>query len=99
MNEKRIPPVHPGETLSEEFLRPMGISESRLAEATNMPETYVHEIIRGKRSVSAETALRFGKYFGMSPRFWIGLQGHYDLAVAQDKLRGQLEREIRPYAA
>ncbi|MDM8523269.1 HigA family addiction module antitoxin [Desulfococcaceae bacterium HSG8] len=99
MNEKRIPPVHPGETLSEEFLKPMGISEHQLAEAISVPEAYVHEFIGGKRSVSAEIALRLGKYFGMSPRFWIGLQGHYDLALAEDRLENQLEQEVQPYAA
>ncbi|RLC08080.1 MAG: addiction module antidote protein, HigA family [Deltaproteobacteria bacterium] len=99
MTEKRILPVHPGETLSEEFLEPMGITEYQLAVAANISEIHIHEIVRGKRPVTAETALRFGKYFGMSPRFWIGLQGHYDLAVAEDKLQERLEREIQPYCA
>ncbi len=99
MTEKRIPPVHPGETLSEEFLRPMGIREDQLAEATKIPENRILEIVRGRRPVTAEVALRFGRYFGMSPRFWIGLQGHYDLAIAEDDLAGQLEKEIQPYAA
>ncbi len=96
MTGKKIPPVHPGETLLEEFLKPMGISLSQIAGATNIPETAVREITEGKKSVTAETALRLGKYFGMSPHFWMGLQNHYDLAVAEDRFEHGYEQS---YAA
>ena len=99
MKEQKISPIHPGEILLEEFLEPMEISQYRLAKDIHVPAIRISEIVRGKRGISANTALRLGKYFGMSPEFWTGLQMDYDLAVAEDRLEEQLKKEIRPYAA
>ena len=95
MAEKRLQPVHPGEVLQEEFLKPLGLSQNRLALGLGVPARRINEIVQGKRSVTADTALRLARYFGMSPRFWIGLQGDYDLDVANDRLGKRLEREVR----
>ena len=97
MREKKIPPIHPGEILFEEFLKPMNISQYKLAKDINVPARRINEIVQGKRAITANTALRLGHYFGMSPQFWINLQAHYDLEVESDKLAGQLEREVRVY--
>ncbi|MFQ5348551.1 MAG: HigA family addiction module antitoxin [Rhodothalassiaceae bacterium] len=93
------PPVHPGEILAEEFLVPMGISQYRLAKSINVPPRRINEIVHGKRGITADTALRLGRFFGIDPQFWINLQGHYDLEVAKDRLAGRLEREVSPHAA
>ena len=98
MNEEKLAPVHPGEILLEEFLKPMGLSQNRLAIDVGVPARRINEIVLGKRRVSADTALRLGRYFGMSPQFWLGLQMDYDLDVEEDKLGERLEREVRPYA-
>jgi addiction module HigA family antidote len=98
MTEKRIPPIHPGETLLKEFLEPMGISQYRLAKDIGVPAMRINEIVHGKRSISVDTSLRLGLFFGMSPQFWLGLQRHYDIAIAEDRLN-QLQQEVRPYAA
>jgi antitoxin HigA-1 len=95
MAEKRLQPVHPGEVLQEEFLKPLGLSQNRLALGLGVPARRINEIVQGKRSVTADTALRLARYFGTSPRFWIGLQGDYDLDVANDRLGERLEREVR----
>ncbi|MGE0086303.1 MAG: HigA family addiction module antitoxin [Desulfococcaceae bacterium] len=95
MNEKKISPVHPGETLLKEFLEPMGISTGQIAEYVNVPEMLIKEITEGKKPVTADTALRLGRYFGISPRFWMGMQAHYDLAVAEDEMEKHPEQEIR----
>ena len=97
MREKKIHPIHPGEILFEEFLKPMNISQYKLAKDINIPARRINEIVHGKRAITANTALRLGHYFGMSPQFWINLQTHYDLEVESDKLAGQLEREVRVY--
>ncbi|MCR4320506.1 MAG: HigA family addiction module antitoxin [Candidatus Brocadiaceae bacterium] len=97
MREKKIPPIHPGEILFEEFLKPMNISQYKLAKDINVPARRINEIVQGKRAITANTALRLGHYFGMSPQFWINLQAHYDLEVESDKLAGQLKREVRVY--
>jgi addiction module HigA family antidote len=97
MREKKIHPIHPGEILFEEFLKPMNISQYKLAKDINVPARRINEIVHGKRAITANTALRLGHYFGMSPQFWINLQTHYDLEVESDKLAGQLEREVRVY--
>ena len=73
-----MPPVHPGEILLEEFLKPMGITQYRLAKDINVPARRINEIVHGKRAITANTALRLGKYFNMSPQFWINLQSHFD---------------------
>ena len=95
----KIQPIHPGEILLEEFLKPMGISQYRLAKDIGVPARRINEIVHGKRAITADTALRLGRYFGMSPQFWIGLQTHYDLEVEMEKLTNRLEREVRVYAA
>ncbi len=92
-------PVHPGEVLFEEFLRPMGLSQNRLALDIGVPPRRINEIVLGKRSVTADTALRLARYFKMSPQFWLGLQMDYDLDVIADRLEKRLEREVKPYAA
>ena len=94
---KKIPPIHPGEILLEEFLNPMEISQNRLALDIGVPARRINEIVLGKRRITADTALRLGKYFGMSPQFWLGLQMDYDLDVAEDKLEKRLDREVRAY--
>lgn len=97
MRKKKIPPIHPGEILLEEFLKPMNISQYKLAKDINVPARRINEIVQGKRAITANTALRLGHYFGMSPQFWINLQAHYDLEVESDKLASQLKREVRVY--
>ncbi|MFH1942792.1 MAG: HigA family addiction module antitoxin [bacterium] len=97
MSTKKIPPIHPGEILKEEFLDPMGISQYRLAKDINVPPRRINEIVLGKRSISADTALRLSRYFKMSALFWINLQAHYDLETASDKLSPKLEKEIKAH--
>ena len=97
MASKKIPPIHPGEILLEEFLNPMGISQNRLALDIGVPARRINEIVLGKRRITADTALRLGKYFGMTPQFWLGLQMDYDLDVAEDKLEKRLDREVHVY--
>ena len=99
MKEDKIPPVHPGEILFEEFLKTMGISQNRLALDISVPPRRINEIVHGKRRITADTALRLGRYFGMSSQFWLGLQMDYDLDIEEDKLGERLEEEIRRYAA
>jgi addiction module HigA family antidote len=98
MSDEKLAPIHPGEVLLEEFLRPMKLSQNRLAIDIGVPARRINEIVLGKRRVSADTALRLGRYFEMSPQFWLGLQMDYDLDVEEDKLGARLEREVRPYA-
>ena len=95
----KLLPVHPGEILLEEFLKPKGISQNQLALAIRVPARRINEIVLGKRSVTADTALRLGRYFKMSAKFWLGLQMDYDLDIAEDKLSERLEREIVLVAA
>jgi len=99
MNGKKIPPVHPGEILLEEFLNPMGITQYRLAKDINVPARRINEIVHGKRAITANTALRLGKYFKMSPQFWINLQSHYDLEVEIDNISDELESEVKVFEA
>jgi len=99
MKEDKIPPVHPGEILFEEFLKPMAISQNRLALDIRVPPRRINEIVHGKRRITADTALRLGRYFGMSSQFWLGLQMDYDLDIEGDKLGERLEEEVRRYAA
>ena len=94
---KTIPPIHPGEILQEEFLRPMGLSQNQVAIAIGVPARRINEIVLGKRRLTADTALRLGAFFGMDAQFWINLQSHYDLEIARDKL-GERLSEVRPYA-
>jgi len=91
-------PVHPGEMLMEDFLGPLGISQYRLAQAIGVPARRINEIVHGSRRISADTALRLSRYFGMSDGFWLNLQGHYDLEVEKDRL-GETLKGIEPLAA
>jgi addiction module HigA family antidote len=95
MKKNRIPPVHPGEILLEEFLKPMGISQNRLALDMRVPPRRINEIVHGKRRITADTALRLGRYFGMSSQFWLGLQMDYDLDTEEDRLGERLVEEVR----
>ncbi len=99
MTATRLPPIHPGEILLEEFLRPMNLSQYRLAKDIGVPARRINEIVHGKRAISADTALRMSRYFGLSDRFWMNLQTRYDLEVAKDKLGARLEDEVRVYVA
>lgn len=99
MASRKLQPVHPGEILLEEFLRPMGISQYRLALDISVPPRRINEIVHGKRSVSADTALRLARYFGTSERFWLNLQAQFDLDIESDRLGGRLDREVVARAA
>ncbi|MCK4468549.1 MAG: HigA family addiction module antidote protein [Desulfobacterales bacterium] len=87
--------MHPGEILLEEFLRPMGISQYRLAKDISVSPRRINEIVHGKRAITADTALRLGRFFGMSPQFWLNLQNRYDLEVTEDMLVGRIDKEVR----
>jgi addiction module HigA family antidote len=97
MTKNKLTPVHPGEVLFEEFLKPMGLSQNRLAIEIGVNARRINEIVLGKRAVTADTALRLGRFFRMSSRFWLGLQIDYDLDLAEDELGVRLEREVRVY--
>lgn len=90
----KLPPVHPGEVLAEEFLGPLGLSQNKAALAMRVPARRINEIVKGKRAVTADTALRLARYFGTTPDFWVNLQAHYDLEVAQDEVGARIEREV-----
>jgi len=98
-DEELLPPLHPGEILLEEFLEPMGISQYRLAKDISVPPRRINEIVKGKRAVTPDTALRLSRFFGTSERFWLNLQMRYDLETEKDRLRDRLEREVQVYAA
>lgn len=91
---RKLAPVHPGEILLEDFLRPLGLSQYRLARGLSVPPRRINEIVLGKRSVSADTALRLARFFGTSARFWLNLQTAYDLDVERDRLAGRLTKEV-----
>jgi len=95
MKNKKLSPIHPGEILIEEFLKPMGLSQYRLAKDISVPPRRINEIVHGKRSISADTALRLGRFFGMPPQFWLNLQTRFDLEVTEDQLADRLETEVR----
>ncbi len=100
MIKHKLKPVHPGEILMEEFLKPMGISQYRLAKDISVPARRINEIVQGKRSITPDTALRLSRYFGLSERFWINLQARYDLEMEKDRLSSErLAREVHVYAA
>ena len=96
---RRLPPVHPGEILRDEFLTPMELSVYRLARALKISRPRLNDIVLGRRGVTTDTALRLGRYFGTTPEFWINLQSRHDLDVAERTLRVEIEREIEPHAA
>ena len=95
MNKQKVRPIHPGEILFEEFLKPLGISQYRLAADVSVPARRINEIVLGKRAISPDTALRLSRYFGMSEQFWINHQTRFDLENEKDKLAGRLEKEVR----
>ncbi len=97
MKNKKLPPIHPGEILLDEFLKPMGISQYRVAKDTSVPPRRINEIVHGKRSITADTALRLGRFFGMSPQFWLNLQTRYDLEVTEDLLEDRLDDEVHAF--
>ena len=94
MKDIKLSPIHPGEILMEEFLEPMGISQYRLAKDISVPPRRINEIVHGKRAITADTALRLGRFFNMSPQFWLNLQTRYDLEVTEDQLDNRLENEV-----
>ncbi len=98
MRNKKINPIHPGEILFEEFLKPLGITQYRLAKDISVSPRRINEIIHGKRSISADTALRLSRYFGLSERFWLNLQARYDLEVEKDRLEKRLIHEVKVLA-
>src|SRR2546421_7117117 len=95
MPRPKSPPVHPGEILLEEFLRPLGISQYRLAKDVSVPPRRINQIVKGTRAITADTALRLARYFGTSERFWLNLQTHFELAVEKDRLGRRLDKEVR----
>lgn len=96
--KKTLKPIHPGEVLAEEFLKPMNLSQNRLAINLGVPARRINEIVLGKRGISADTALRLAKFFGNSAEFWLGIQAQYDLDVTLQALGERLDREVKTYA-
>ena len=94
MTRKKQPPVHPGEILLEEFLKPLELSQYRVARDLSVPPRRINEIVHGHRGVTADTALRLARYFGTSPRFWLNLQARYDLEIENDRLGSRLQKEV-----
>ena len=99
MKSKLLDNITPGEILEEEFLKPMTITQYRLAKDIGVPPRRINEIVKGQRAITADTALRLGRYFGLAPQFWLNLQSHYDLEKVQERLAGRLEREVKVLAA
>jgi addiction module HigA family antidote len=99
MMAAKFAPVHPGEILLEEFLKPFGITQYRLAQDIGVHPRRINEIVHGKRAISADTALRLSRYFGLSERYWLNLQSRYDLEIEKDRLEGRLEQEVRVFSA
>lgn len=99
MSKRDFDPIHPGEILLEEFLHPMDISQYRLAKDISVSQRRISEITQGKRSITADSALRLGRFFGMEAQFWLNLQSRYDLLQAEGELEKRLDKEVRPHAA
>lgn len=99
MTQEKMPPIHPGEVIKADFLDPMGISQYRLAKDIGVDPRRINEIILGKRAITADTALRLGRYFEIEAEFWMNLQNHYDLEMQSDRLSGRLEREVKVRSA
>ncbi len=95
----KLQPVHPGEILGEEFMKPLGLNPHRLAMALHVPAPRIYQIIGQERDITPDTALRLARFFGTTPEFWLNLQAHYELEVARDKEQARVEREVRPFAA
>ena len=98
MTKRDSPPIHPGEILLTEFLAPMKITQYRLAKDIGVTARRINEIVHGRRAITADTALRLGRFFNMEPQFWLNLQTHYDMEVALDALQGRLDTEVRPFS-
>lgn len=98
MTKLDFPPIHPGKILATEFLEPMGITQYRLAKDIGVTARRINEIVHGRRSITADTALRFGRFFGMEAQFWLNLQTHYDMEVAQEALADRLDTEVHPFS-
>jgi len=98
MKTKKLPPIHPGEILREEFMKPRGLSQNALARALNVPPRRINEIVLEKRAITADTALRLARYFGASAEMWAGLQADYDLRLARYERQKQIERDVEPLA-
>ena len=99
MKEKRMAPVHPGEILLEQFLKPLAMSQNKLALEISVPPRRINEIVKGRRRVTADTAMRLARFFKMTPEYWMGLQADYDLDVVRDELEERIKHEIRPCTA
>ena len=97
--KKKLPNIHPGEILSEDFMDPMGLSQYRIAKDINVPPRRINEIVHGKRAITADTALRLSRYLGTSAQFWLNLQSHFDLENEKDKSERRIEKEVHPLAA
>jgi len=95
--DEKLPPIHPGEILMEEFLKPLKLSQYRLAKEISVPPRRINEIVHGLRAITPDTALRLSRYFGLSERFWINLQTRYDLEVEKDRLHDRLDKEVHVY--
>jgi antitoxin HigA-1 len=95
---KKLPPIHSGEILLKEFLKPLGMNPHQLAMALRVPPNRITQIIEGRRAITAETALRLGRYFGVNPQFWLNLQSGYDLRVAAREHQAQIDRDVQPRA-
>ena len=99
MTKRNFPPIHPGEILLTEFLEPLGVSQYRLAKSISVTPRRINEIVHGRRAITADTALRLGRFFSMETEFWINLQSHYDIEVAQAALQDRLEKDVQPLKA
>ncbi|MGK7892830.1 MAG: HigA family addiction module antitoxin [Xenococcus sp. (in: cyanobacteria)] len=99
MTKRDFPPIHPGEILLEDFLKPMNLSQYFVAQSIGVPPRRINEIVHGKRGITADTALRLGRFFGMEAQFWMNLQTRYDLEVAREELSDRLNQEVRVYSA
>lgn len=98
MKTNKIPPIHPGEILLEEFLKPLAVSQYRLAKDIRVSPRRINEIVHGQRAITADTALRLGRYFGLSAQFWLNLQSHYDLATEEDRIGDTIVAEVPVFA-
>ncbi len=98
MDEERLPPIHPGEVLFEDFMKPLSLSQYRVAQDIGVPTLRISQIVHGKRAVTADTAMRLARYFGTSPDVWLRLQARYDLEVAERKYGDRIEREVKVLA-
>ena len=99
MDKREFPPIHPGEILLEDFLKPMNLSQYSVARSLGVPPRRINEIVHGKRAITADTALRLGRFFSMEAQFWMNLQSRYDLEVTKERLLDRLDKEVSVYSA